>query len=51
MKVAIIGAGACGLVLAKILENNNIEDGFKYDFSTTFAINTLLNWGVLEEKE
>lgn len=25
MKVAIIGAGACGLVLAKILENNNIE--------------------------
>lgn len=25
MKVAIIGAGACGLVLGSILENNNIE--------------------------
>ena len=25
MKVAIIGGGACGLVLASILEKNNIE--------------------------
>ena len=39
------------LLILALLENNNIEDGFKYDFSTTFAINTLLNWGVLEEIE
>jgi hypothetical protein len=34
-----------------LLENNNLESGFKYDFSTAFAVNTLLNWGILEEKD
>lgn len=37
------------LLILSLLENNNIEDGFKFDFSTAFAVNTLLSWGVLEE--
>lgn len=37
------------LLILSLLENNNTEDGFKFDFSTAFAINTLLSWGVLEE--
>ena len=36
------------LILA-LLENDKPKKEFEYDFGTTFAINTLLNWGVLEE--
>lgn len=39
------------LLILGLLENNNLESGFKYDFSTSFAVNTLLNWGILEEKD
>lgn len=37
------------LLILSLLENNNIDEGFKFDFSTAFAVNTLLSWGVLEE--
>lgn len=37
------------LLIISILENNTAEDEFKYDFSTAFALNTLLSWGVVEE--
>jgi hypothetical protein len=37
------------LLILSLLENNNIEENFQYDFSTTFALNTLLKWGVAEE--
>jgi len=32
-----------------LLENDKPSNEFSYDFGTAFAINTLLNWGVLEE--
>ena len=37
------------LLILALLENNGIEENFKFDFSTAFAVNTLLSWGVLEE--
>lgn len=39
------------LLILAILENNNVEDEFRFDFSTVFAVNTLINWGILEEKD
>ena len=38
------------LLILGLLENNKTEDEFIFDFSTAFAVNTLLNWGILEEK-
>lgn len=38
------------LLILSLLENNNTEDVFQYDFSTAIAVNTLLSWGILEEK-
>ena len=32
-----------------LLENDNVEESFQYDFGTTLALNTLLSWGILEE--
>lgn len=37
------------MLLLSLLENDKSEKGFEYDFGTTFALNTLLNWGVIEE--
>lgn len=37
------------LLILSLLENNNTEEDFRYDFSTALAVNTLLSWGVLEE--
>lgn len=37
------------LLILSLLENNNTEDTFNFDFSTALAVNTLLSWGVLEE--
>lgn len=39
------------LIIISLLENENSEAEFQYDFGTAFAINTLLSWGILEEKE
>ena len=39
------------LIIISLLENNNTEADFQNDFGTAFAINTLLSWGILEEKE
>ena len=39
------------LIIISLLENDNIEADFQYDFGTVFAVNTLLSWGILEEKE
>ena len=39
------------LIIISLLENSNTEVDFQYDFGTVFAINTLLSWGILEEKE
>jgi hypothetical protein len=39
------------LLILGLLENNNLESAFEFDFSTAIAVNTLLNWGILEEKE
>lgn len=37
------------MLVLSLLENDKPEKEFEYDFGTTFAINTLLMWGVLEE--
>lgn len=37
------------LFIISLLENDRTETEFENDFGTVFAINTLLNWGVLEE--
>lgn len=37
------------LLIISLLENDNIEETFQYDFGTSLAINTLLSWGILEE--
>ena len=39
------------LIIISLLENSNTEVDFQNDFGTVFAINTLLSWGILEEKE
>jgi hypothetical protein len=37
------------LLIISLLENDNVEESFQYDFGTTLALNTLLSWGILEE--
>jgi hypothetical protein len=37
------------MLILSLLENDKNKKEFEYDFGTAFAINTLLNWGVLEE--
>lgn len=39
------------LIIISLLENSSTEADFQNDFGTVFAINTLLSWGILEEKE
>jgi hypothetical protein len=39
------------LIIISLLENDNTEAEFQYDFGTVFAVNTLLSWGILEEIE
>lgn len=39
------------LIIISLLENESTEAEFQLDFGTAFAINTLLNWGILEELE
>ena len=38
------------LLIISLLENEGIEENFQYDFGTVLAINTLISWGILEEK-
>ena len=37
------------MLLVSILENDKTEKEFDYDFGTTFALNTLISWGVIVE--
>ena len=37
------------LLLVSILENDQPEEDFEYDFGTVFALNTLISWGVIKE--
>lgn len=39
------------LLLISLLENDNVEENFQIDFGTALAVNTLISWGVLEEKK
>lgn len=39
------------MLLVSLLENDKTEDNFEYDFGTTFALNTLISWGVITEVE
>lgn len=39
------------LFIVSLLENSTAEAEFQNDFSTVLAINTLLSWGILEEKD
>lgn len=38
------------LLIISLLENEGVEGNFQYDFGTVLAINTLISWGILEEK-
>jgi hypothetical protein len=38
------------LFVYTLLDRNITEDEYKMDFSSAIAINTLLSWGILEEK-
>ena len=38
------------LLIISLLENEGVEENFQYDFGTVLAINTLISWGILEEK-
>lgn len=38
------------MFILSLLENDKPSDIFEWDLGTTFAINTLLHWGILEEK-
>jgi hypothetical protein len=38
------------LLVTTLLDKNLLEDEYQMDFSSALAINTLLSWGVLEEK-
>ena len=37
------------MLIVSLLENDRIEKDFEYDFGTTFAMNTLISWGVIKE--
>ena len=37
------------ILMISLLENDNIEEMFQMDFGTALAINTLINWEILEE--
>lgn len=37
------------LLLVALLEDSQIDDNFKFTFSSAIAFNTLINWGVLVE--
>ena len=38
------------LLIISLLENEGVEGNFQYDFGTVLAINTLISWCILEEK-
>ena len=37
------------MLIVSLLENDKIEEEFDFDFGTTFALNTLISWGVIKE--
>lgn len=37
------------IFLVSLLENNETEDVYKLTFGSALAINTLINWGILEK--
>jgi hypothetical protein len=39
------------LLMLVLLEDNTIESDYQNTLSTTIAINTLISWGILEEKD